>query len=405
MKKFLLFIFCSSVTFSAYAAMCPSWKVTENGTVKNYGSLASACSARVAEFNRVDENNVYTLLGDDGVKTCSYEKKRKSDGQVTTANYPLVTASVDCSTLPENKCKSGDQIAMNNFGIKWSNQKSGMIVPMYPPTPMCKGGCEVTVVWSNNFRFKDTSLEKNDWKLLADDAVLTKTGNECSTIDPTDPPPPESPPGMNCGYYNGHQVCMGKDKTYVCKKTASGQTACLPTQDLEKGQVCGDVDGKYVCMDLNDPKADICEKQEDGSMNCLPKENLYENNTGSDSGKTDGDDAGTTESDKDTAVTPGTSAPDASRGWGEKYDKGLGGIWMVKTKEMQNTDIVKFAKKIMPTDLNSGARPSWTIEFEVPVIGYVSHDIDVPGEVWAGLKMIVLAMASIFAFRLIFGGA
>ena len=72
-------------------------------------------------------------------------------------------------------------------------------------------------------------------------------------------------------------------------------------------------------------------------------------------------------------------------------------------QELDNTSLMRFAKSLMPTGINSGTCPSWTFNFSA-IMNMGNHTIKPPCEIWPVLRVIIMIYALLMARQLIFGG-
>ena len=127
--------------------------------------------------------------------------------------------------------------------------------------------------------------------------------------------------------------------------------------------------------------------------------------SGSGGGKGDGKGKGEGKGDKEEGEDgAGPSFGERPGLYEPKYKNGIKGVWDEKSASLKNTQLGKLSKRLMPTE-NSGNCPQWTFDFNFGRgLGFGTHRLQIPCNIWPVLRAIVLVCALILARKLVFGG-
>lgn len=101
----------------------------------------------------------------------------------------------------------------------------------------------------------------------------------------------------------------------------------------------------------------------------------------------------------------GGPLPSVPKLYTPKYPDGLVGVWSAKKDGFSALPLVRLASDLMPK-MDSGTPPYWQIDVDFGNgWNFGSYVVSPDSSVWPILRSIVIVLALIFAFRLVFGGA
>lgn len=113
----------------------------------------------------------------------------------------------------------------------------------------------------------------------------------------------------------------------------------------------------------------------------------------------------TTEDDAPDDSVTDTPLGDVPKLYERKYPDGMVGIWNQKKVAMQGTSLMAFLTSVMPTGMNTGTCPAWTLDVNFGgVLNMGSYPVEVPCWLWGVVKAALIVSALLYARRLIFGG-
>jgi len=110
-----------------------------------------------------------------------------------------------------------------------------------------------------------------------------------------------------------------------------------------------------------------------------------------------------------TEATPDLSASDTPledipKLYEPKYPDGIVGVWNQKKADLKSTPLISLVSTVMPNLGDGGTCPTWTIDLDLGIANYGSHNVAPPCWIFAVLKSIVIVSALLLARALVFGG-
>jgi hypothetical protein len=106
--------------------------------------------------------------------------------------------------------------------------------------------------------------------------------------------------------------------------------------------------------------------------------------------------------DNPTTCTDSNAGPDLPaqpKLWEPKYPEGIQSVWDSKMSELNNTSLVGLGKRLLPTSIDNGSAPLWTLDF--PLFG--SFVLKPDSSIWPALRALVIVSALVYAFKIIRG--
>lgn len=103
---------------------------------------------------------------------------------------------------------------------------------------------------------------------------------------------------------------------------------------------------------------------------------------------------------------PATDTPlgDIPNLYERKYPDGLVGIWNDKKQSLKGSSVGNLVGQIVPKGMGDGGCPQWQIPLDIGIVNYGTHNLSIPCEYWAYLRIIMIVGSLFLARALIFGG-
>lgn len=114
------------------------------------------------------------------------------------------------------------------------------------------------------------------------------------------------------------------------------------------------------------------------------------------------DDSKVEDKPEDPAVD--TPLGDIPKLYERKYPDGLVGIWNDKKQSLKDSSVGTLVDQIVPNGMGDGGCPQWQIPLDIGIVNYGTHDLSIPCEYWAYLRIIMIVGSLFLARALIFGG-